>query len=403
MNLDILSFLKRNWKIESITSVILIASLIAIIILAILFSLTCISGTFGVPQPRGFGNAGESNPESTSPASSNSSDAGFNEDCFYSLLSKANPKITKDKAAEYKKYVEEAGSSMGVDPAAVAALSEQESHWINYECSFDHLSRGLMQIQTRYQHGCSWGDYEVWKDEAIPLAKKYGGQGISNIMSERDSLMGGAAILRRNLDYYKNYYLSFGDYNGGGGCVKSGQIVCVKAKNYANEVTDRYKKYKKCLQSGGGTAGTNTNIGNRIKKIIDYAKSHQWGQDGDGTGCFRACDGLYKSVLGNPTTDADLNTVAHEGIPSDSDLNTLRDHLNKDHIVYWYVRGEYSGQHWIIITSIDDKNNITYLDPVGNGSMVTRPYNYKPSGKNWYYFSRTPKSPNSYLRGIYRY
>lgn len=353
-----LVIIQKHWK----TILILLLFVITISITLAMFSCSCILGTFEGGLLRGFGSAGDIN-NGTQDNHQSASGGTVDKDCI--------EQINKN-AKKYINIVNEAAIKYNMDPALISAIIDNESSW-NPNAYNPSGASGMMQFLP-----------DTWAEEKIDGNN----DGKKDVFDPYDNIYSGTKYLKKRIQW------------AGGNVWEGVKGYGEGTEEYVNRIKTRYNKYKKCLNS---TDSTNTTSGQKIQNLLNYAKNNNWGQGNDSTGCWKATDKLYRNALGNPNIDDDLDIINYEGIPTQQDLTTLRDHLNKDHIVYWYVRGEYSGQHWIIITNIDSNNNITYLDPIGAGSIITKAYDYKPSGKNWYYFSRTPKAPNSYLRGIYRY
>jgi hypothetical protein len=163
--------------------------------------------------------------------------------------------------------------------------------------------------------------------------------------------------------------------------------------------------------SQDSTFSPNANTSSNVRKLLDKANSTHWGQDGDGSGCWRADRALVTSTFPgaaqNNLDGGKQSYVDRTLPPTNRDLNEASKLLSEGKIPVWEINGEYSGQHWIIITDIDANKNITFLDPNGNngnGSLRTEPYNKMVGDKGWAYFGRTPSysyPSDAYLRGVY--
>ncbi len=125
------------------------------------------------------------------------------------------------------------------------------------------------------------------------------------------------------------------------------------------------------------------------QKIVTYLAAHPDRQTGS-----KDCLDTDKRVManafgvGSAPPGATLGGT-HDGAPSAADLDGSRKVLADGGIPVWLIRGEASGEHWIIVLNIDTANNITYYDPNGGGIHTHESTWGGPAGK-WQYFFGNP-------------
>jgi len=377
--------------ISTIIISIIIAAIIAILIFFISVVIQMMAGfrgnellSFGLNGPSDINS--ESQQSSNPNSSSNPSSGGqVQDDCVEKYIKQANSNVNETQAKNYVKWANQYGNQYGVDPALLLAQIEQESNF-NPNAVSSAGAQGLSQFMPA-----------TWAEEGLDA----NGNG-KNPFDPEDSIKSQASYMSKIKNNWLNSNLrtwenTLAAYNAGAGAVNkfNGIPPYPETQNYVTSIMNKYSnKYGKCTNSTLPQSTPTANSGEKNKKLTDYAKSHVWGQQSDTTGCYRANKKLVKDALGldtdNLTKFPDIN---------DSNLDQLKNRLDKDQIVIWQVKGEYSGNHWIIVTGTDG-NNITFLDPVGKGSERTLPYNYYVKNKGWKYFDIPQGGDNPGLRGI---
>lgn len=122
------------------------------------------------------------------------------------------------------------------------------------------------------------------------------------------------------------------------------------------------------------------------QKIVDYVTNQgaAFCTQKDPTGCSRQASAILRGAFPGsaPTAGASLgNRIT--GAPDAADLQKARDALSNGSIPLWLIRGNGSGQHWIIVLKIDSADTVTYFDPA-DGTIHSDPSN--ASSVHTYFF-----------------
>lgn len=379
--------------ISTIIISIIIVAIIAILIFVISVVIQMMAGfrgnellSFGLNGPSDINS--ESQQQSPNPSGSITPSSGgqVQDDCVEKYIRQVNPNITSAQAKNYAKWANQYGNQYRVDPALLLAQIEHESINFNPNAVSPAGAQGLAQFMP-----------DTWAQEGLDA----NGNG-KNPFDPEDSIKSQASYMSKIKNNWLNSNLrtwenTLAAYNAGAGAVNkhNGIPPYPETQNYVTSIMNKYSnKYGKCKNSTIPQSTPTTNSGEKNKKLIDYAKSHTWGQQSDATGCYRADKKLVKDALGLDTDDLTKFPPI-----TDTSLDQLKARLDKDQIVIWQVKGEYSGTHWVIVTGIDG-NNIKFLDPVGKGSERTLPYDYYVKDKGWKYFDIPKGGDNSGWRGI---
>lgn len=403
MNPGILSLLKKNWKIALLTILISFLFTIAIAYLFGFIGCPYLTGIVSAMKVPGFGKAAGNNQEIASPGSttSNPNDLdypGAEPEDIKDCLDQAIQSISKNSPLKGEWFAR-AGKNHNINPAFLIAIANKETslanNGIDYTQSSNHYINGK-RVGGRYNIG------NINNKSGDPIFIDYN--------SFEDGIEGLAAYL--DTGYF--------NYTGTGGPVKDlrgiAYIYCppkpdqfgnaCDTEKWIQDVTNTINRvYDKCPNMSQNNQSASVQ-GTNILAILNYASTNNWKQTGP-TDCYIACDKLWRDtfkktpVIGYNDFNLDTVTDIKNEPPTQSDLSTLRSHLDKDQIVFWNVKGENGGGHWIIVTNIDENNNITFLDPNGGAKRVLSYDNYVKN-KNWYFFARTDKYSDAGLRGTYR-
>lgn len=132
------------------------------------------------------------------------------------------------------------------------------------------------------------------------------------------------------------------------------------------------------------------------QKIVDYVTEQgaAFCTQKDPTGCSRQASAILEAAFPGRNVRAGPRLGDRiSGAPDTADLQKARNALSNGSIPLWLIRGNGSGQHWIIVLRVDDLNNVTYFDPA-DGEIHTDPSDV--SSIHTYFFG----SPtNDALRG----
>ncbi|HEX2948514.1 MAG TPA: transglycosylase SLT domain-containing protein, partial [Armatimonadota bacterium] len=123
----------------------------------------------------------------------------------------------------YEKFINDAGHKYGVDPALLAGLIEQESHF-NPNAKSSAGARGLTQLMPATAHGLQF----------------------DNLFDPQQSIEAGAKYLKQQLDHFHNdLRLALAAYNAGPGNVKKygGIPPFHETQQYVVKVMQNAKKY----------------------------------------------------------------------------------------------------------------------------------------------------------------
>lgn len=146
MNLGILLLLKKHWKVVLFTIIFILILDVGFGFLIGSLACSCITGVFGVPQPRGFGNAG-GNQNTTSSAETPNPSQTLEEDCATKIIRKANPSVSVDEAKNYVKWANQYGGQNGISPAILLAQIYKESTF-NKNAVSSSNAKGLAQLKN---------------------------------------------------------------------------------------------------------------------------------------------------------------------------------------------------------------------------------------------------------------
>lgn len=123
------------------------------------------------------------------------------------------------------------------------------------------------------------------------------------------------------------------------------------------------------------------------QKIIDAENSTNLSGQCSSTGCARNVDSTMDQVFGSSgwSVGQQSGPTTPQQVPTASELNSAKAILQRGNLPEWHIKGEVSGEHWILLLGIDGQNNITFWEPNG-GKVRTEKYDYQASGKPWPFF-----------------
>ena len=131
------------------------------------------------------------------------------------------------------------------------------------------------------------------------------------------------------------------------------------------------------------------------QKIVDYVTEQgaAFCTQKDESGCSRQASAILEAVF--PGRDVRAGPSLGErisGAPDTTDLQKVRNALSNGSIPLWLIRGNHSGEHWIIVLKVDSADTITYFDPA-DGTIHSDPSN-APSVHTYYFGSPTQEVIN---------
>lgn len=383
---------------------VVVAIIIGIAIL--IFLLGLLGGIFSHLKLLGFGSAGPDGingggggatgtGDLTCPTNLNPETAGECLDEYIKDNVPSSPMIGQGKT-----FVQ-AGQQYNVNPALMAAIGHHESSFGTLPASTSNIGHPL--YYNYFGMTCSNSTQRLYSTNQINSCYNSSDPADPSVHYYL-TLANWNEAINEQAAYLKIKYLDAGRNT----IEKIGQVYCpVSLNEWVGDVSAKFSSIiGKCPEFGSSLGGgTATTPGTNIQKLLDYAQNHEWRQLDSG-GCWNANEALYNHVFSAQnevgwTEGGDANSTTSP--PTQTDLQKLRQNLNEDHIVIWHIRGEGSGQHWIILTSIDAANNISYLDPNGGLYVQNRPYNFESTTTRLgegYFFARTPLGPQEYWRGV---
>lgn len=170
------------------------------------------------------------------------------------------------------------------------------------------------------------------------------------------------------------------------------------------------QEQRKRLEDAWAAANANaiiqklSGISENMKKVIAYIQQNNPKQQFDWD-CYETDNTILQKTfnVNHATAFAGPELPGYDtsGAPTSEAIEATKNALRKGGIPIWFIRGSYSGQHYIIILNIDESNNIFYYDPAGGGTH-NDPSTWAGTGNNKFFFgSPLPpfKSGNKAMRG----
>ncbi|MBI2589858.1 lytic transglycosylase domain-containing protein [Candidatus Berkelbacteria bacterium] len=305
---------------------------------------------------------------------------------------------------EYIPFVNGAAKMYNVSAALLAAMMTQESSGSAGAVS-KAGAQGLMQVMPETFNEIKNSTVNAGtatEPKKIKFGKNVNGKNLKgDAFDPETSIYAGAHYLTGLLHDPRtkgNERFAIAAYNAGPGAVDSFQGIPRGGEydetwNYVKSIhplpeddPDKsgglYGRYKKCLDQNGNLQNATTNANaERIRRAV---ASGGWkGQQYAGECFINVTSNLSKTFNWSRGSAYGLR---QPGVPSKSDLDQLRktlasNQVNGGNLPMWHI--EYidgSSEHWIVVLSVDENNNIEFYDPNG-GFIDTKPYNAKtPSG-----------------------
>ncbi len=169
-----------------------------------------------------------------------------------------------------------------------------------------------------------------------------------------------------------------------------------QAREIADELSTQYK-----LATQNELIAKNLGFSANAQKLVDYIRQQGPAvcKQSDPTGCSRKVSAVLEAVF--PGRDvragASLPITNQSGPPNAGELEDVKNALAAGNVPIWLIRGNGSGNHWIIPLNVDEANMITYFDPA-DGEIHTDPSD-RSSVHSWYFGTPTKFVGNRPERG----
>ncbi len=363
-----------------------------------------------------FGNIGDQGLGISTGGTASTLDAG--------KCSQLNTKYRDGKTAG--QIINAASAYTGVSAARIAAMIAIESSFDQDATSKgegDHpIAYGLMQTIP--------GTYNNNKRSTDPAAqfttttygsgkKAYDSYAVTTdpnpiLNNPEAAVFAGAKYFRMLIDRYdKKIDPAVAAYNAGEGYIDgiyvkgaqfppAGKKIYEESENHIKKFKDQLKTFEACETKTAETAstlgpGANTNAAaTKLKQwVADHPVMSCQRTNGTGdAGCANTdfqvvLPGAFPSGHASPADEWIPTSSTAGNAPDTSDLAQAQQILAAGNLPVWHVRGDASGQHWIVVTAVKG-TDVEFFDPA-TGTTDTRSFSTK---------SASSKYPNDYYFGI---
>ncbi|MCA9388663.1 transglycosylase SLT domain-containing protein [Candidatus Berkelbacteria bacterium] len=332
----------------------------------------------------------------------------------------SNLNQTLDNGATVISIINQASRDSGLAASKIAAIMEIESSFNPKATSMvdgNPIAYGLMQtIPPTYNQAVGGKGKKV---EYTHVVIGSGDNAFDSyvVRGENYILNDPYAATYAGSNYLKDLIKQFGEdkgvmaYNWGPGNIASNYKIPTSVKDYLQKYKTALSKYTSCENEAKS--------GETAQILIDYvnkAPKQTTCQLNNGTGssgCYQTVEKVLKAAFPGSNARGDGSWIrdysSDQDIinrpPSGQDISDAVSILKREtkepsgNLPVWHIRGNGSGQHWIVVVGIEGAN-IKFFDPE-YGEIRTQPADFK-SSKGWYYFAVTAKGAgdnSNYKRG----
>lgn len=221
----------------------------------------------------------------------------------------------------------------------------------------------------------------------------------------------GAGYFKSLLDEFGSEEKAAAAYNWGPDNVRKGYKYTESVKDYIQKYNQAKTKYTNCEDEAQS--------GETAQILIDYVNNApkqttcQFDNGTGSSGCYQTVEKVLEAAFPGSNGRGDGSWIRDYSSDQDivnrppsaqdiSDAVAILKRGTKEpigNLPVWHIRGNGSGQHWIVVVGVEG-TNIKFFDPE-YGEIRTQPTNLK-SSKGWYYFAVTAKGAgdnSNYKRG----